>query len=127
MWKLMGLACLTLVIAGCGNKAVEEMRGEEVVEWPELTALDETLRGIGMSAGMKQWKASQELVKPEEINPVLDAFAASSAPSGYNAAKKDAVVTAYKDLIAAAKGDAKAYEAKYEALMAALRELRTVL
>jgi hypothetical protein len=125
MWKLMGLACLTLVIAGCGNKAVKEMRGEEVAEWPELMALDETLRGIGMNAGMKQWKASQAEVKPDTMGPAVDAFAASTAPSGFNASKKDAVVTAYKDLIAAAKGDAKSYEAKYEALMASLRELRT--
>jgi hypothetical protein len=125
MWKLLGTIVLLTSIVGCGNKAAE-MRGSDPVEWAELRALDETLRGIGMAASMEQWKASQAEVKPDVIKPALDAFAASSAPAGYNAASKDAVVTAYKELIDAAQGDTNAYAKKYEALMTALRELRTV-
>ena len=126
MSRLLGIVFLTLTIVGCGNNAAKEMKGTEVAEWAELRALDEGLRGIGMAGSMQQWKASQAEVKPDLIKPVLDAFAASTPPAKYNAGKKDAVVAAYKELIDAAKGDTNTYAKKFEALMAALKELRVV-
>lgn len=125
MWKFLGSVGMCIVLAGCGNQAVKEMRGTEPpAEWKELIALDETLRGIGMNAAMEQWKASQAEVKPDVINPAIDAFAASTPPAGFEVAKRDAVVTAYKDLVAAAKGDTNTYAEKYKTLMAALQDLR---
>ncbi|MEJ7595902.1 MAG: hypothetical protein WKF77_30690 [Planctomycetaceae bacterium] len=95
------------------------------VEWAELTALDESLRGIGMNAGMEEWDASMAEVKPEVMNPIVDAFAASTPPAGFDAAKRDAVTSGYKELITAASGDQETYKTKYEGLMTALRNLRT--
>ena len=127
MFKFFGCVCLCVVVSGCGESASSRMSSDAVapVEWAELTALDESLRGIGMNAGMQQWDASMAEVKPETMNPIVDAFAASTPPSGFDAAKKDAVAAAYKELIAAGSGDQETYKAKYEALMAALKNLRT--
>jgi hypothetical protein len=117
---------LCLVITGCGNSAAEKIKGEPVAEWAELRALDDSLIGIGMNASIENWRGSQAEIKADVMNPLIDAFAASSAPSGYNADKKDAVASAFRELIAAAKADTNAYAERYKALMDALRELRTV-
>jgi hypothetical protein len=115
---------LCLVMAGCGNKAAEQMRGGVVEEWAELRALDDSLIGVGMNASMENWRGSQSEINESAMNTVIDAFAASPPPSGYNADKKEAVVTAYRDLIAAAKADTNAFAEKYKALMNTLKELR---
>lgn len=127
MLRLSGLICICLMATGCGESASSKMSSgaEAPKEWAEFTALNDTLRGIGMNAGMQQWDASMAEVKPDIINPVLEKFAASTPPSGFDTAKKDAVVAAYKELITAASGDQETYKTKYEALMTALRNLNT--
>lgn len=125
MFRFVAGICICLLISGCGESASSKMSGDAAppAEWAELTALTDSLRGVGMNAGMQQWDASMAEVKPEVMTPIVDAFAASTPPSPYVPAKKDAVVAAYKELIASASGDTDAFSKKYETLMAAIKNL----
>lgn len=118
-------ALLMIVCIGCGSDAADKMSsGTPREDWAELDALDEALRGVSMAAEMQQWKASQKEVDGDAVQSALDTFSGSTAPAGYDDAKKAAVVSAVSELIAAAKEDTAAYSKKFEALQAALKDIR---
>ena len=124
MWNKIACLSLAMIAVGCGDPAANMKSGETVEDWAELDAVDEALRGVGMSMDMGSAKSAQKELDATALKSALDGLKSSTAPSGYDSSKVDAVVTAGDALIAAAKGSADDFKAAYDKLMADLKALR---
>ncbi len=124
MWKFVVSLCLIGLTAGCGNDAASRMGASTKTEdWKERQQLDETIMGVGMAGERGSWQDAQRQLDPTGFKSALDAFSASTAPSGYDDTKKAAVVAAGDALILAQKGSAEEFSEKFKGLTSALNGL----
>jgi hypothetical protein len=119
---------LLLLSVGCGNAAVEQMSAEPQAPWEALeTFQGEPLMSVGYPRDRGDWGAVKSALTSPMFEQSLAQFEMSPLPDAYSdkQAKKDAIVTTWKDAIAAAKGGKQdELKAKVEAAIAATSDAK---
>lgn len=129
MRTAFSLLCLfAFSSCGCTSEAVEKMGGDELAPWPELDALaGEPLMSVGYPAQMGDIVGAKAAATSETFVTAVQKFEQSPLPSGYSGkeAQKAAAVTAFNNLIEAAKsGTNEDFKAKFDAASQSLGPLR---
>lgn len=110
---LLGLLLLSsgMLLVGCGPDTSHLSKPTATVTWPALKALNsqEVMMGIMMPAQMGDFKTVRKNVADPKIEQLVSAFESEAIPKEFASSARDAakakVVTSFKGLIGAVKGN----------------------
>ena len=129
------LICFSICLTGCSDPAKEMRLNQEFPDWPELQKLqsDEILMPVGTAIDFGDMNSAKQELKNPGLKAALDAFEASSIPSGFDTeerkAAKEKAVKSFREAIelAESNGSSDKIKTAYEQAQEALRTVSAPL